>query len=178
MLPTALGLAGFIAILCFLAEILAMWDYFEPFAAGLGHDAKTAIIIVSSAIAVQILGRLRAKGAAGRWSGATITILSTLGAALAIAALVLLGANLTMLVLASCPISLFWMFAPPSYLPFFLHLDPGGQSAAFISVAQLGGLSIGPLIASFAVTGAGPIGAAWAAVALLSADKRPAVTCA
>jgi MFS transporter, DHA1 family, inner membrane transport protein len=73
------------------------------------------------------------------------------------------------LVLATGLISFFWMFAPPSHLPFLLRLDPGGQSAAFISVAQLGGLSVGPLIASLAVTGNGPAGAAWVAVALLLA---------
>jgi hypothetical protein len=71
------------------------------------------------------------------------------------------------LVLATCLISFFWMFAPPSHLPFLLHLDPGGQSAAFISVAQLGGLSVGPLIASLAVANGSPSNAGWVAVILL-----------
>lgn len=167
MLPTAPGLVGLVAILCFLAGILALWVYFVPLAARLGHDSKTAGLIVSSAIAVQILGGLCAIWAAGRWSGASITILSALGSALAIAGLLFLGANIAALVLATGLISFFWMFAPPSHLPFLMQIDPGGQSAAFISVAQLGGLSVGPLIASFAVTGTEPSGAAWVAVALL-----------
>jgi hypothetical protein len=33
---------------------LALWVYFVPIAAGLGHDSKTAGLIVFSAIAVQI----------------------------------------------------------------------------------------------------------------------------
>jgi MFS transporter, DHA1 family, inner membrane transport protein len=169
LLPTVLGFAGLIAILCFLAGILALWVYFVPLAAGQGHDAKTAGLIVSSAIAVQIIGGLGAIWAAGRWSGASVTIGSALGAALAIAALLFLGANIAVLVLAAGLISFFWMFAPPSHLPFLLGLDPGGQSAAFISVAQIGGLSVGPLIASFAVTGTDPSGAAWVALALVLA---------
>jgi MFS transporter, DHA1 family, inner membrane transport protein len=169
LLPTALGLAGLAAILCFLAGILALWVYFVPLAAGLGHDSKTAGLIVSSAIAVQIVGGLCAIWAAGRWSGASITILSALGCALAIVALLFLGTSFALLVLAASMISFFWMFAPPSHLPFLLRLDPGGQSAAFISVAQIGGLSVGPLIASFAVTGSDPTGAAWVALALLLA---------
>jgi MFS transporter, DHA1 family, inner membrane transport protein len=167
LLPTALGLVGLAAILCFLAGILALWVYFVPIAAGLGHDSKTAGLIVSSAIAVQIVGGLCAIWAAGRWSGASITIMSALGCALAIVALMFLGTSFALLVLAASLISFFWMFAPPSHLPFLLRLDPGGQSAAFISVAQIGGLSVGPLIASFAVTGSDPSGAAWAALALL-----------
>lgn len=167
MLPTALGLAGLIAILCFLAGILALWVYFVPLAAELGHNAKTAGLIVSSAIGVQIAGGLCAIWAAGRWSGATVTILSTLGCALAIGALLFLGENFALLVLATCLISFFWMFAPPSHLPFLLKLDPRGRSAAFISVAQLGGLSIGPLVASLALPLRGPVGAAWVAVLFL-----------
>jgi MFS transporter, DHA1 family, inner membrane transport protein len=169
VLPTALGLAGLVAILCFLAGILALWVYFVPLAAGLGHDSRTAGLIVSSAIAVQIVGGLCAIWAAGRWSGASITIGSALGAALAIGALMILGAYVALLVLAAGLISFFWMFAPPSHLPFLLRLDPGGQSAAFISVAQIGGLSVGPLVASFAVTGTDPSGAAWVALALVLA---------
>jgi predicted MFS family arabinose efflux permease len=169
MLPTVLGLAGLVSILCFLAGILALWVYFVPLAGELGHEPKAAGLIVSSAIAVQIIGGLAAIWAAGRWSGASITIGSALGAAVAIGGLLLLGANIVALVLATGLISFFWMFAPPSHLPFLLRLDPGGQSAAFISVAQLGGLSVGPLIASFAVSGNGPSGAAWVAMALLLA---------
>ncbi len=169
LLPTLLGLAGLVAILCFLAGILALWVYFIPLAGELGHDPKTAGLIVSSAIAVQIVGGLCAIWAAGRWSGASITILSALGAALAIAALLFLGANPAMLVLATCLISFFWMFAPPSHLPFLLGIDPGGRSATFISVAQLGGLSVGPLIASHAVPAGGAAGAAWVALGLMLA---------
>jgi MFS transporter, DHA1 family, inner membrane transport protein len=169
MLPTIKGLAGLFAILCFLAGILALWVYFLPLAGELGHESKAAGLIVSSAIAVQIIGGLAAIWAAGRWSGASITIGSAIGAAVAIGGLLLLGANMAALVLATGLISFFWMFAPPSHLPFLLRLDPGGQSAAFISVAQLGGLSVGPLIASFAVSGNGPSGAAWVAMALLLA---------
>ena len=167
VLPTALGLAGLVAILCFLAGILALWVYFVPLAAGLGHDSKTAGLIVSSAIAVQIVGGLCAIWAAGRWSGASITIMSALGCALAVCALMFFGTNTVLLILAASLISFFWMFAPPSHLPFLLRLDPGGKSAAFISVAQIGGLSLGPLIASFAVTGSDPSGAAWVALLLL-----------
>jgi DHA1 family inner membrane transport protein len=169
MLPTALGLAGLIVILCFLAGIMAMWVYFVPLAVGLGHGSKSAGLIVSSAIAVQIIGGLCAIWAAGRWSGATVTIMSALGAALAIAAILFLGAHFAVLVLATCLISFFWMFAPPSHLPFLLRLDPGGQSAAFISVAQLTGLSVGPLIASMAVPSGGAAGAAWVALLILLA---------
>jgi MFS transporter, DHA1 family, inner membrane transport protein len=167
MLPTALGLAGLFAILCFLAGILAVWVYFVPLAAGLGHDSKTAGLIVSSAIAVQIIGGLCAIWAAGRLSGASVTIGSAVGCALAVGGLMVLGTNVVLLVVSASLISFFWMFAPPSHLPFLLRLDPGGQSAAFISVAQIGGLSVGPLIASFAVTQQDPSGAAWVALALL-----------
>jgi MFS transporter, DHA1 family, inner membrane transport protein len=169
ILPTARGLIGLFAILCFLAGILAVWVYFVPLAAGLGHDSKTAGLIVSSAIAVQIVGGLCAIWAAGRLSGASITIGSAVGCALAIVALMVLGGNVVLLVVSASLISFFWMFAPPSHLPFLLRLDPGGQSAAFISVAQIGGLSVGPLIASFAVTQHDPSGAAWVALALLLA---------
>jgi MFS transporter, DHA1 family, inner membrane transport protein len=169
LLPTALGFIGLTAILCFLAGILALWVYFVPIAAGLGHDSKAAGLIVSSAIAVQIVGGLCAIWAAGRWSGTSVMIMSALGCALATVALMFLGTSFALLVLAASLISFFWMFAPPSHLPFLLRLDPGGQSAAFISVAQIGGLSLGPLIASFAVTGSDPSGAAWVAVALLLA---------
>jgi MFS transporter, DHA1 family, inner membrane transport protein len=169
LLPTALGLAGLISILCFLAGILALWVYFVPLAGELGHDSKTAGLIVSSAIAVQIIGGLCAIWAAGRWSGPSITIMSGLGAAAAIAVLLLFGAQFAMLVLTTCLISFFWMFAPPSHLPFLLGIDPGGRSAAFISVAQLGGLSVGPLIASLAVPAGGAAGAAWVALVLLLA---------
>lgn len=167
MVPTLAGLAGLFAILCFLAGILALWVYFVPLAAELGHDSKTAGMIVSGAIAVQILGGLCAIWVAGRWSGTRITIASGIGAALAITILIFWGSHFAMLVLAMCLISFFWMFAPPSHLPFLLRLDPGGQSAAFISVAQLGGLSIGPLIASVAVASGNVSGAAWAALSLL-----------
>jgi hypothetical protein len=88
---------------------------------------------------------------------------------LAIAAILFLGAHFAVLVLATCLISFFWMFAPPSHLPFLLRLDPGGQSAAFISVAQLTGLSVGPLIASMAVPSGGAAGAAWVALLILLA---------
>jgi MFS transporter, DHA1 family, inner membrane transport protein len=169
MLPTALGLVGLLAILCFLAGILALWVYFVPLAAGLGHDSKTAGLIVSSAIAVQIVGGFCAIWAAGRWSGASITIGAAIGSAVAIGALMFLGTHVALLVLAAGLISFLWMFAPPSHLPFLLGLDAGGQSAAFISVAQIGGLSVGPLIASFAVTSSDPSGAAWAALALVLA---------
>jgi MFS transporter, DHA1 family, inner membrane transport protein len=169
LLPTALGLAGLISILCFLAGILALWVYFVPLAGELGHDSKTAGLIVSSAIAVQIIGGLCAIWAAGRWSGTTITIMSGLGAAVAISVLLLFGAQFAVLVLATCLISFFWMFAPPSHLPFLLGIDPAGRSAAFISVAQLGGLSVGPLIASLAVPASGAAGAAWVALGLLLA---------
>lgn len=171
MVPSPAGLVGLLAILCFLAGILALWVYFVPLAAGLGHDSKTAGMIVSGAIAVQILGGLCAIWVAGRWSGTSITIASGIGAAMAIAMLLFLGNFFAMLVLAMCLISFFWMFAPPSHLPFLLRLDPGGQSAAFISVAQLGGLSVGPLIASVAVSDGQANGAAWAALSLLLAGS-------
>jgi hypothetical protein len=35
------------------------------------------------------------------------------------------------------------MFAPPLHLPFLLRLDPSGQSAVLISVAQIGKRTIG-----------------------------------
>lgn len=167
VLPTAPGLAGLAAILCFLAGILALWVYFVPIAAELGHDSTTAGLIVSSAIAVQIIGGLCAIWAAGRWPGAHVTIVSALGAATSIAALLYLGTHVAMLVLATCLISFFWMFAPPSHLPFLLRLDPAGRSAAFISVAQLGGLSVGPLLASIAIDRGGPAAAGWIAIVLL-----------
>ena len=170
LLPTAAGFAGLAAILCFLAGILALWVYFVPIAAELGHDSRTAGLIVSSAIAVQIVGGMGAIRVAGRWSGAYVTTFSALGAALAIAVLLFLGAHFAMLVLATCLIGFFWMFAPPSHLPFLLQVDPAGRSAAFISVAQLGGLSVGPLFASIAVDRGGSAAAGWAALTLLLAS--------
>jgi hypothetical protein len=44
------------------------------------------------------------------------------------------------------------MFAPPFQLPFLIEMDPTHRAAMFVSPAQLLGVAVGPIVASWTVT--------------------------
>ena len=150
-LPTARGSVGLLAVACYLAGVTALWVYLVPFGEALGHSETVIHRIISTAIAVQIAAGLAATWASAHLSGARTNAICALLAALAVGTILFGGSHLALFVLAACAFNFLWMFAPAFHLPLLIDLDPSRRTAGFVSVAQLGGLSIGPLASSLAV---------------------------
>jgi len=145
--PNAQGLVGLCAVTLFMAGVFAIWVYIGPLAKQLGHPAGQVHHAISVALGLQIFGGLAATRLADRWDGAVTTALASMLAAASVFLLLFMPQPWALYVSISL-IALAWMFTPSFHLPMILGFDPSGRSAIFISTAQLGGIALGPLIAS------------------------------
>lgn len=145
--PSAKGFLGLCAVTLFMSGVFSIWVYIGPLAKQLGHPAARVHHAISLAIGVQIFGGLAATRLADRWNGAVITAMASILAA-ASGFLLLSMPQPWVLYVSTCLIAFVWMFTPSFHLPMILGFDPSGRSAIFISTAQLGGIALGPLIAS------------------------------
>ncbi len=150
--PSVVGVLGLMVLLLFLAGVMGFWVYVIPIGVELGLDQQSLSYGISLAIAVQILAGFAAAVFANRLNGSLVTTVSGLLCAL----LVFMAPQVDTVSRYFLIIMLFaflWMFAPPFHMPFMLRLDSSGQSAMFLSGAQLLGVSLGPLIAAWSVKG-------------------------
>lgn len=165
--PTISGGAGLIAVMLFMAGIFSIWIYVAPLAKQLGHATTSIGTAISMAIGIQIVGGLAATRLADKWNGATTTAIAAAIAGISVLSLLYIPQP-WVLYAATSAISFVWMFTPSFHMPMILKLDPSGNSAIFISTAQLGGVALGPLAASMAITGDNFTGAAFMSMGLFA----------
>ena len=149
--PTLGGLWGLLGAGTFIAGIMAFWVYLIPLGESLGHPAADLASIISFAIALQIAGGFCASVFAPRLNATVVNIAS--GAlCLALVWSVTQPLSLTQLYAVVGGFSFLWMFTPAFHMPMIIRLDSTRRSAMFISTAQLGGLSLGPLVSAQVVS--------------------------
>jgi predicted MFS family arabinose efflux permease len=149
--PTAAGFASLVAVALFMAGVFSAWVYVLPLARQMGHADSSIGTAISMGIAIQIIGGLAAMRLADRWNGALTTAVAALVGAGA-AMLLLLPAGWA-LYAATGLIAFVWMFTPSFHIPMLMTFDPSGRSAIFIGTAQIGGVALGPTLASMTIGG-------------------------
>jgi hypothetical protein len=148
---TALPLA---AAFLQLGAIGAFWAYLEPLGKAVGLDARSAQTLVSAVLVAQVLGGSAATMAVRRWPAApALAVGSSLLAALTLSMFVLPPGNTAAFAGACAAFGFVWLFLLPFQIAFALHADPTGRVATLVPAFQLVGSAMGPLAASFAVTG-------------------------
>jgi len=137
-----------------MAAIGALWAYLEPLGKRAGFGAQAAQGLTAEVQMLQVLGGTTASLAVRRLP----TLASLIVGGLTVAAIPFAmrdlppGATLAFAML--CAIFGFsWMFVMPFHVSLALLADPAGRVAMLIPAMQLLGSALGPLVASFAVTG-------------------------
>ncbi len=143
-----------------MAAIGSLWAYLEPLGKAVGFDDQGSEAVISGVLAMQVAGGLVATFAVRRL-GARLAL--TAGSAiLATAAFAVSQLPPGSLVVFSMLMAVFgftWLFVMPFQVGLAFRVDPSGRVAVLVPAMQLLGSAIGPLIASFTVTGdeAGPV---------------------
>ncbi len=158
-----------------LAAIGAIWAYLEPLGKRAGFSAQAAQTLTAGVQLMQVLGGTTASLAV-RLPGKVRTLIV---GALALAVIPFgmhglpAGATLHFTLLCAA-FGFVWMFLMPFHVSLAFLRDPTGRVAVLIPAMQLLGSALGPLVASFVVSGDDAaavlivsLGFALAAVALL-----------
>jgi len=137
-----------------LAAIGAIWAYLEPLGKRAGFGAQAAQTLTAGVQLMQVLG--------GTTASVSVRLLGTVRTlvvgALALAAIPFAmhglppGATLRFALLCAA-FGFVWMFLMPFHVSLAFHADPTGRVAMLIPAMQLLGSALGPLVASFVVTG-------------------------
>ncbi|CAN5329762.1 MFS transporter [soil metagenome] len=164
-LPSPRGWVALGAVLCFQAFILAVWIYAEPLSRQAGHVASVARVAFAVSLAAQVAGGAAATALAGRlswfWS-LTIAVILAIVAMFVMASL----PSAPVFLAASAVFGFVWLFASPFLTPLAIEADPSRRAALLGPGASLLGCGAGPLLASFAVSGADVRPAVWLGVGL------------
>jgi MFS family permease len=164
-LPSPRGWVALAAVLCFQAFILAVWIYAEPLSRQAGHAPTVASAAFAVSLAAQVAGGAAATALAGRlswfWS-LTLSVLVAIGALVVMASL----PSAAVFLVASGVFGFVWLFASPFLTPLAIEADPSRRAALLGPGASLLGCGVGPLLASFIVTGADVRPAVWLGVIL------------
>ena len=137
-----------------LAAIGATWAYLEPLGKRAGFGAQAAQTLTAGVQLMQVLGGTTASVAV-RLSGKVRTLIV---GALALATIPFAmhglppGATLRFALLCA-GFGFVWMFLMPFHVSLAFLADPTGRVAMLIPAMQLLGSALGPLVASFVVTG-------------------------
>lgn len=161
--PTAKGMLGLCAAMLFMAGIFSIWVYIVPLARQLGHSSDNIGYAINLAIGVQIIGGLAATRFADAWNGAILTAIAAVLAAIGVC-MIMFFPQVWVFYASISLIAFMWMFTPSFHPPMILELDPSGRSTMFISTAQLGGIALGPMAASFMIDASDFRGAAMASI--------------
>ena len=148
--PTPRGAFGLLAIMLFMAGVFATWIYFVPLARVLGYGEADVHQALSAAVGVQILGATLSIGLADRWRAAHTAITTAVIGIMAVALLAWV-AHTWALYSAIGVLAFVWMFAPAFHLPMLGRIDSTGKSGIFLGTAQIGGVCIGPFVASMII---------------------------
>jgi len=137
-----------------LAAIGAIWAYLEPLGKRAGFGPQAAQTLTAGVQLMQVLGGTTASVAV-RLSGKVRTLIV---GALALATIPFgmhglpPGATLRFALLCAT-FGFVWMFLMPFHVSLAFLADPTGRVAMLIPAMQLLGSALGPLVASFVVTG-------------------------
>ena len=161
------NLPGGWAVVALLAQALyflapaAIWSYLEPIGGAfaldigqVGHALSVASIAgIAGAAAVVVLGtrfdRIRSMGA-----GVVVSLGSVV--------IWLYGSGFAWYLAAAILFSFAWNFTFPYQMGVLARLDVSGNVALVSLIVQLGGLAVGPMLASFLIVGGGYDGILWA----------------
>jgi MFS transporter, DHA1 family, inner membrane transport protein len=137
-----------------LAAIGAIWAYLEPLGKRAGFGAQAAQTLTAGVQLMQVLGGTTASVAV-RVPGKVRTLVV---GALALAAIPfamhgLPAAATLRFTLLCAAFGFVWMFLMPFHVSLAFLADPTGRAAMLIPAMQLLGSALGPLVASFVVTG-------------------------
>jgi DHA1 family inner membrane transport protein len=146
-LPSRAGLAALLSILVYLAFVVGVWVYLEPFAAQIGISARVAGMAVPLALGAQVLGATAATLLVGRAPSAPV-LLGVGGANLAVLGVFASGPSPLLFLGCTAVFGFLWLFVMPFQVPLVIAADPTRRSAVLIAGAQLTGSSLGPLLAS------------------------------
>jgi predicted MFS family arabinose efflux permease len=137
-----------------MAAIGSLWAYLEPLGRAAGFDDQGAQTLISAVLVMQVMGgSLAIYGVQRLGAKATLTAGAILLATIAFAIHQLPpGSILTFSVLLA-GFGFTWLFIMPFQIGLAFIADPSGRVAVLIPAMQLLGSAIGPLIASFTVSG-------------------------
>jgi len=137
-----------------LASIGALWAYLEPLGKRAGFGAQAAQTLTAGVQLMQVLGGTTASLAVRRLA----TVRTLVVGALALAAIPFAMHGLPPVAtlrfaLLCAAFGFAWMFLMPFHVSLAFLADPTGRVAMLIPAMQLLGSALGPLVASFVVTG-------------------------
>jgi hypothetical protein len=137
-----------------MATVVSLFTYLEPLGRAVGLAELDAQFMTSKVLLLQVAGGITATWAVRRFAPR-----ATLGAGSITLAGVAVGIRL-LPAGAAAPFNLLcyvlgfaWLFLMPFQVGLALRADAKGRVAVLIPAAQLAGSAIGPLVASFAVSG-------------------------
>jgi len=137
-----------------MAAIGALWAYLEPLGKRAGFGPQAAQTLTAGVQVMQVLGGTTASLSVRRL--ATVPTLAIVGLALGAIPLAMHGlpAGATLRFALLCAAFGFtWMFLMPFHVSLAFRADASGRVAMLIPAMQLLGSALGPLVASFTVTG-------------------------
>jgi DHA1 family inner membrane transport protein len=149
---TARSILALLGILTFFMCIGAIWAFLEPLGGRHGIDSQTVAFMVSASLGAQVLGALAATWLQGRISYRA-AILGCGVVTIAAAAVLGIGASLSMFWLAVLAIGFIWMFIIPFQIGQTVAADSSRSAALLVPAANLFGAALGPLAASIFVAG-------------------------
>jgi MFS transporter, DHA1 family, inner membrane transport protein len=173
--PPPLSAATIVTFLVVVAQMGAtgsLWAYLDPLGRHSGLDEESAQALVSLVLMMQVAGGSVAAIIVRRRTAIPILLAaSLLQATIAFALYAIAGPAVTLFATLCAVFGFVWLFVMPFHIRLAFDADPAGRVAVLVPASQLLGVALGPLLASFFVTGddARPVALVCAGFALAAA---------
>lgn len=152
-LPPPIGFVGLFAVALHLAGILAIWVYAIPLGVNAGLSNEAAATAFSWALASQVIAGVIIMALAHRCNPIAMLMI-TIAAKLVGIGLVAMG-HPALFTTGLIAIASLWIVMTPFQLPYLIQVDPSRRAAVQSITAQLLGVSMGPMMASTALSASG-----------------------
>lgn len=152
-LPPPIGFVGLLAVALHLAGILAIWVYAIPLGVNAGLSNEAAAMAFSWALASQVIAGVIIMALAHRCNPIAMLMI-TIAAKLVGIGLIAMGQP-ALFTTGLIAIASLWIVMTPFQLPYLIQVDPSRRAAVQSITAQLLGVSMGPMMASTALSASG-----------------------
>lgn len=149
---TVASITALSCVFCYFMFFGAVWAFLEPLGGQFGIDSRTVGLIVSTSLAVQVMGAMTATLFEARIDYRVA--IAAIGAVAVVSCLVLAsGPGLTAFWVAALVMGFILLFIVPYQIRLAITADETRTAALLVPAAQLFGLAVGPIAASLLIDG-------------------------
>lgn len=151
---TAATVLTFLVVFFQMGAIGSLWAYLDPLGRSAGLNGESVQMLISLVLLMQVIGGSVAGILVRKGNAVAILIVcSLLQAAIALAIYAIGGPAMTRFAALSAVFGFVWLFLMPFHIRLAFQADAAGRVAVLVPALQLLGVALGPLLASFFVTG-------------------------